>query len=165
MNHRYTILALALLLSMACLVNGQETAVHPAARNVAEMKFGPVPGFPTCASGSVQNGDPTKGPSIILGKLKAGCSIPWHWHTPNEHLMMVTGTARAEAKDGKPFTLRAGGFALMPSHHVHQFRCTTACTLYVYSDTAFDIHYVDAKGSEISPGDALKAVKETATNP
>jgi quercetin dioxygenase-like cupin family protein len=165
MNHRYTILALALLLSMACLASGQETAVHPAAQNVAEMKFGPVPGFPTCASGSVQNGDPTKGPSIILGKLEAGCSIPWHWHTPSEHLMMVTGTARAETKDGKPFTLRAGGFALMPSHHVHQFRCTTACTLYVYSDTAFDIHYVDAKGSEISPGDALKVVKETATNP
>jgi hypothetical protein len=48
----------------------------------------------------------------------------------------------------------------MPSHHAHEFRSTTACTLYVYSDAAFDMHYVDADGKEISPEEALKAVKE-----
>ena len=35
----------------------------------------------------------------------------------------------SEAKDAKPATLRAGGFAIMPSRHVHQFRCTTQCVL------------------------------------
>lgn len=141
---------------------GQEATGQRTVRNMSDMKFVPVPGLPTCAAGSVQSGDPTNGPSIILGKLTGGCIIPWHWHTPNEHLMLVSGVARVEAKDGRPFTLRAGGFALMPSRHVHQFRCTTPCALYVYSDSAFDIHYVDAQGKELSPDDALKAVKETA---
>ena len=76
--------------------------------------------------------------------------------------MLVSGVARVEAKDGKLFTLQAGGFAMMPSRHVHQFRCTSACRMYVYSDAPFDIHYVDGQGQEISPADALKAVKETA---
>ena len=69
--------------------------------------------------------------------------------------MIVSGVARLETKDGKPLTLRAGGFALMPSRHVHRFRCTSSCVLYVYSDAAFDIHYVDGNGKEISPDTAV----------
>jgi quercetin dioxygenase-like cupin family protein len=162
MKHGKMIFLVLLVLSMAAIAGAQEAMVE---RNVADMKFGPVPGFPTCATAAVQQGDPSKGASILLGKLTAGCVIPWHWHTPNEHLMMVSGTARMEMKDGKPFTLRPGGFALMPSHHQHQFRCTTACTVYVYGDGAFDIHYLDKQGGEISPDDAMKAVKEKATKP
>ena len=41
--------------------------------------------------------------------------------------MMVSGPARLERKDGKPFTLQPGGFALMLPRHVHQFRCLRAC--------------------------------------
>jgi len=135
-----------------------------AGQNVTEMKFAALPGLPTCATGSVQNGDPAKGSSIILGKMQAGCSIPWHWHTPGEHLMMVSGVARVEMKDGKPLILKTGGFAMMPSHHVHQFHCEQDCMLYIYSDKAFDIHYVNGKGTEISATDALKPLKEMAAS-
>src|SRR6266545_3610946 len=162
MSHRKTMLVL-LIVSVAAVALGEEG--HPAARNVAQMKFAKFPGFPTCVTGSVQSGDPAKGATVIASKAATGCIVPWHWHTPNEHLMIVSGTARLEPKDGKAVTLRAGGFALMPSHHVHQFRCITACTLYVYSDGAFDIHYVDHEGKEISPDDAMKAVKEKAFKP
>jgi len=134
---------------------GQATA-----QNVAEMKFSQFPGMPECATGSVQSGDPAKGPSIIFAKSTPGCSFPWHWHTSNEHLMMVSGVARAEMKDGKPMTLRPGAFAMMPSKHVHRFSCTKACTLYVYSDAAFDIHYVDDQGKEIPSEEALRKVKQ-----
>jgi quercetin dioxygenase-like cupin family protein len=158
-----TMLVLSSTLCLPHLAQGQQSAGQPAVRNMAEMKFEPVPGMPTCAPGAVQTGDPAKGPSILMGKMAAGCSIPWHWHTPNEHLMIVSGTARVEPKDGKPFTLRAGGFALMPSRHVHQFHCTTACSLFVYSDAAYDIHYVDAQGKEISLDDALKTAKKPAS--
>lgn len=153
---------LALLLILTASAQGQHAAGQQAGRNTSEMKLVTIPGLPTCATGSVQNGDPTKGPSIIFAKVAAGCSIPWHWHTPNEHLMIVSGVARVEMKDGKPLMLRAGGFALMPSRHVHQFRCAGPCSLYIYSDAAFDIQYVDGQGKEISPAEALKAVKETA---
>jgi quercetin dioxygenase-like cupin family protein len=158
-------LAGSLLLCLPHFAPGQEAAAPPAGRNIAQMKFVRFPGLPTCVRGSVQSGDPTKGPSIILARMAAGCSVPWHWHTPNEHLMMVSGVARVEMKGGKPLTLRAGGFAQMPAHHVHRFRATTPCTLFVYSDAAFDIHYVNTQGKEISPGDALKAVRERAARP
>ena len=60
---------------------------------------------------------------------------------------------------GKPFTLRTGGFSMLPAHHVHEFHATTACTLYIYSDAPFDIHYVNAEGNEISFDDAAHAKK------
>ena len=155
--------ALMLLLSISAWSQDHDSTGQGVARNMAQMKFVTVPGLPTCAPGSVQSGDPSKGPSIILAKMAAGCIIPWHWHTPNEHLMVVSGVASAEMKGEKPVTLLAGGFAIMPSHHIHQFRAIKDCVLYVYSDAPFDIHYVDGQGNEISPDEALKAVKEAPT--
>jgi hypothetical protein len=48
---------------------------------------------------------------------------------------------------------------MMPSKHVHQFTCTSACSAFVSSDAAFDIHYVDASGAKISPDAALTKKK------
>ena len=148
-------------LSAAAPLSAQDSSMAGVARNTAELKFVAFPGMPTCGTGAVQSGDPASGPSFIYARLTAGCVFPWHWHTPTETLMIVSGTAHAQMKDGKPTVLRAGGFAVMPSKHVHQFRCSTACTLYVHSDAAFDMHYVDAQGNEIPPADALKPLKET----
>ena len=147
-----------LMLSVPGICHAQ-TDAHPVPQNMADMKFVPFPGMPACTTGSVQSGDPAKGASIILAKAVTGCAIPWHWHTPNENLMMVAGTARAEMKDGKAVTLQAGAFALMPAKHVHRFTCTKTCLLYIYSDAAFDIHYVDGQGNEIPPDDSRKPAK------
>jgi hypothetical protein len=68
-------------------------------------------------------------------------------------------------KDGGSVILRAGGFSQMPSRHVHQFSCAKGCMLYVFSDAAFDMHYVNGEGKEISPDEALKAAGETAAKP
>ncbi len=160
----YATLTVSLFVVLTSFAHGQGAAGQAVVLNMSEMKFVPIPGLPTCSTVSVQSGDPTKGPSIILGKIATGCSFPWHWHTPNENVMMVSGVGSMQMKDGKPLSLRAGGFAMMPSHHIHQFRCSSGpCALYIFSDAAFDIHYVDAQGKEISPDEALKAVKETAT--
>lgn len=153
---------LLVVLSLSSPARAQVEA-HSAGQNMADMKFVHIPGQPACSTGSVQSGDPTKGPSIILGKVADGCVFPWHWHTPNEHLMMVAGVGRAEMRDGQSVTLRAGGFALMPSRHVHRFTCTKSCILYIYSDAAFDIHYVDDKDQEISPDEALNGSAVTKT--
>ncbi len=152
-------IAVSSILGLAGSVQGQGPASQAA--NVADMKFVTLPGLPTCATGSVQDGDPTRGPSIILAKAASGCAVPWHWHTPSERVMIVAGVGRAEMKDGKPVALRPGGFALMPSHHVHRYSCEGSCEFSIYSDAAFDIHYVDGQGQEIAANQALKAVGET----
>jgi hypothetical protein len=76
------LVAASLFVLLAKVASGQE----PAVRNIAEMKFVAVSGLLTCALGALQTGDLTKEASIILAKMVAGCTIPWHWHTPNEHL-------------------------------------------------------------------------------
>ncbi len=77
-------------------------------------------------------------------------------------MLLAAGFASAQGQEGKPLTLKAGRFAMLPSRHVHEFHCATPCSLYVHSDAAFDIHYVDDQGKEISPADAMKAVHQTA---
>ena len=126
-------------------------------REIADNKFAPMAGLPQCVSVAVESGDPSNGASVIVFKGTAGCRIPWHWHTPTEPVMIVTGSAKIEMKDpGKTAILGPGGFATMPIKHVHQFTCNSACSAFVSSDTTFDIHYVDASGAEIPPDAALK---------
>jgi len=125
------------------------------ALNLSDQKFGAFPGTPACMVGVVLSGDPGKGPSLIESKFAAGCTIPWHWHSSDEHVMMASGVGKMEMKDAKPVTLRAGAYAMMPSHHPHQFTCASACVIFLRSDGVFDTHYINAEGKEIPPEDAL----------
>lgn len=140
----------------------------PVARNASELKFGNVPALPTCFTIAVQAGDPTATAFTASIKTPTGCVIPWHWHTYSENLMIVSGTVHVAMRDdkGAPMmakSLTAGGFVTMPPKHVHEFRCEKTCQLFFTSDGKFDIHYVDPKGTEIQPAEALRGVKETAT--
>ena len=128
-------------------------------RKLSENKLSPMAGLPTCITMAVESGDPSKGSSVIVFKGTSGCSISWHWHTPTEHVMIVSGSAKVEMKGGSSAILGPGGYAMMPSKHVHQFTCTSACTAFVSSDAAFDIHYVDTDGKEIPPDTALAKKK------
>jgi len=144
---------------LACIVMARADEMG-VLRKMAENKLEPMAGLPQCVTMAVESGDPSKGASVIVFKGTAGCLIPWHWHTPTEHVMIVTGSAKVEMKDGgKTAVLGPGGYAMMPSKHVHQFGCTSACSAFVSSDAAFDIHYVDASGGEISPDAALTKKK------
>ena len=125
----------------------------------AAASFGNHPALPTCATISVQDGDPGKGPSIIMLKAKAACVIPWHWHTPNERLIIVSGSAKGEMKgEQSPLALKPGDYVLLPAKGIHQFTALSDVELFDISDAPFDIHYVDADGKEIPPEAALKAV-------
>lgn len=148
------------LLSAACVMG---LAVHSALAEdkmvhagIATSKFVNFPGLPKCMTGSVQNGDPSKGPSVILAKSSAGCTVPWHWHTADEQLMIVSGTGKVGMKDSQPASFHTGDYLSMPGKNVHRFTCVTACTLFITPSGAFDIHYVDKDGKEISPEEALK---------
>ena len=132
----------------------EDKMVHAAS---ATSKFVNFPGLPTCMRGSVQNGDPSKGASVILAKTSAGCKIPWHWHSASEQLMIVSGSAKVDMKDGSPTTLHTGDYVALPEKNAHQFTCLMACAFFVVPSGAFDIHYVDKDGKEISPEEALKS--------
>ena len=146
----------AVIIACLFIAHAQEMGVL---RKLSENKLAPMAGLPACITMAVESGDPSKGPSVIVFKGKSGCLIPWHWHTPTEHVMIVRGSAKVEMKGGSSAILGPGGYVLMPSKHHHQFTCTSACSAFVTSDGAFDIHYVDANGKELSPDAALAKKK------
>jgi quercetin dioxygenase-like cupin family protein len=127
----------------------------------ATAKFGPAANAPDCFTISVERGDPSKGASVILAKFAPHCVAPFHWHTPSETVMIVNGALEVQMKGEKAAISHAGDFVYMPPKHVHRATCTGAvpCTVFLTSDAAFDIHWVDADGKEISLADAMKAAK------
>jgi len=130
---------------------------------IATLKLGPLPVFPTCVTLAPTHGDPFKGPATIAIKMTSGCNIPWHWHTADESLIIVSGKAKMEMKDhNMSENIGAGDYVFLVGKHTHQFTCVAACTFYDVTYGAFDIHYVDKDGNEIKPEDALKATSKAA---
>ncbi len=76
--------------------------------------------------------------------------------------MMVSGSGRAEMKDGKPMSMHPGDYLFLPAKGIHQFTALAAVTLFDTPEGAFDIHYVDASGKEVPPDQALKPAGKKA---
>lgn len=134
--------------------SGKMLAVNP-----QTLKFIPIPDLPSCASGAVLRGNPRSGPAWVLLKLASGCRVPAHWHTANEDLLIVSGQGTLAMKDGVALRFAPGAYASLPSHHVHEAICSRTCLLFSIADGAFDIHYVDANGAELTTDQALKPAK------
>ncbi|GAC1456291.1 MAG: hypothetical protein PVS2B3_03300 [Steroidobacteraceae bacterium] len=148
-------IACALAVPYAAYAADPAPVAMPVVKSLSEQKLDKFPGVPACLTGTVLNGDPSKGAALLLSKLATGCTVPWHWHSSNEHVMMVSGTGRLEMKDSKPTIVRRGAYGMLPAHHAHQFTCTEACVLYLYSEGVFETHYIDANGAEIPAEQAL----------
>ena len=156
--HRSIPSILSLQLFVAAIGAAQD---RPILQNTPPDKLQPIPNTPACLTAAVQQGDPAKGESVLLIRATGGCHVPWHWHTPNEQLMMVSGTARIEPKGGQPVDVRTGGFGYAPSKHPHQFTCVgRPCMFFLRSDGVFDVHYVDQNGGEIPFEQAIGKTKK-----
>jgi len=150
------IVGLLLLIGLTSLLAAQDMSSMGVA-TPAKSKFANLPGLPTCMTVAVLHGDPTKGPATLLLKFTPGCSVPWHWHTAGESLVLVSGAGTAQMKDGQPMAMKSGDYLFLPGKGIHRFTANTAVYLYDMPDGAFDIHYVDASGNEIPPDKALAA--------
>jgi len=124
--------------------------------NPQTLKYIAIPDMPACATAAILRGNPRWGPAWVMLRLASGCRVPWHWHTANETLLVVTGRGTVVAKEGPPLQFAPGAFAYLPSHHQHQASCSRTCLLFNTADAAFDIHYVGANGEEISLEEALR---------
>jgi hypothetical protein len=54
-------------------------------------------------------------------------------------------------------------FSYLSAKSIHQFKAVTAVLMLDLPDAAFDIHYVDKSGNEISPDQALKPAAKKKT--
>ena len=147
--------AVGLVALCAVAQGGDETHIA----NSSQLKFGPGPSLPSCLTMAPEHGDPSKGAFTLLLKFTSRCTVPMHWHTSAEELMLVSGSGKMQMQDGKTSPVDRGGFVYIPSKHPHAFTCVTACTAFLSGDGAFDIHYVDKSGNEIPAEQALSMTK------
>ena len=158
-THQFLLLAVA----AAVLAFGAwaQSADESHVANTSQLKFGGAPYLPACLTMAPEHGDPSKGAFTLLLKFTSGCSVPMHWHTSAEELMLVSGSGKVLMQDGKSSTIDRGGFVYIPAKHPHAFTCATTCTAFLSGDAAFDIHYVDKSGKEIPAEQALSATKSS----
>lgn len=154
-------LALCALVLGLCAF-GYAQGDQPHVTKAATLKLGTIPVAPACAEFTSVEGDPMKGAATLFFRTKTGCLIPWHWHTANERIMVVSGRAKVEMKDHGGETVSSGDYVFLSSKGVHQFTCLNACVFYNVTDGAFDIHYVKADGTEIPADEALKKTAKPA---
>jgi len=157
---RFVLLGAAVGLVALCAWAQGGDQTHAA--NPSELKFGSAPYLPACLTMAPEHGDPSKGAFTLMLKFTSGCTVPMHWHSSGEQLMLVSGSGKMQTSDGKSSPVDRGGFAYIPAKHQHAFTCVTACTAFLSGDAAFDIHYVDKSGNEIPADQALSVGKPKA---
>ena len=72
------------------------------------VKTQPAEFVPSCTQLASLRGDPAKEAAHIFARADSNCVIPWHWHTPIEEVMMISGRARVDMRNGGKETLIAG---------------------------------------------------------
>ena len=151
------VFALGTLLCAVAAASLQATAQSAMVlKSPASTQYGSSPVLPACATIAVQDGNPATGPAVFSLKITGHCTIPWHWHSGNERLIILHGSPKLEMKDMPAAIAHDGDFVLMPAKSPHQFSADGPCELYVVTDAPFDIHYVNSAGTEIPPDQALK---------
>jgi hypothetical protein len=134
-----SITALLSCLAGAALAQGAMTGVMTPLEAVPFAADADV----ACLASALETGDASTGPSTWILKAPAGCVVPWHSHTAQEQLLVVSGDLMAEMTDHPPALLGPGGFAMMEGHMAHQFTCqgAAACVMFVSFDKAYDIKW------------------------
>ena len=130
---------------LAVLISGAAHSEDGAIKPLSSVKFSPDADV-KCLSSALETGDPTRGRSTFVLKAPPGCVVPWHFHTAEEQLIIISGIVLAEMTDHQPTRLGAGGFAVMGTRMAHQFTCRgkQSCLMFVAFDRAYDIFW--AKG-------------------
>src|SRR5437763_3794435 len=118
-----------------------EDAATGVIRSLSSVKFS-VDNDVKCLLSAVEAGDPTASRSTLILKASFGCVVPWHYHTAEEQLIVISGAVLAEMADQQPSWLGPGGFAVMECRMPHQFTCQSqvACLMIVAFARLYDIY-------------------------
>jgi quercetin dioxygenase-like cupin family protein len=111
----------------------QEQALTRTARD-AQLKWGPCPPFlPKGCAIAVLHGDPAKENADLFFKVPAKSTIPLHWHTSAERMVLVAGELHVTYDGQKTAVLKPGTYAYGPPKVPHQGYCasTGACILFI----------------------------------
>ena len=137
--------------TVGALVFAQPTAPDQAltwtARD-AQLKWGPCPPFlPKGCGIAVLHGDPSKDNVDVFLKVPAKSTIPPHYHTSAERMVLVAGELHVTYDDQKTAVLKPGTYAYGPAKRPHKGFCASAvpCVLFIAFESPLDAVPVESK--------------------
>lgn len=106
-----------------------------------QLKWGPCPDFiPKGCEIAVLHGDPAKENADVFFKVPANFTIPRHWHTSAERMVLVSGELRVTYEGQATTTLKPGTYAYGPAKLPHDAVCGNGppCVLFIAFEAPID---------------------------
>jgi quercetin dioxygenase-like cupin family protein len=117
-----------------------EPALTKGARD-ASLAWGGCPAFmPAGCRLSVLHGDPAKANADVFLELAGGATIPDHWHSSAERMVLVEGELHVSYKGQSKAVLKPGMYAYGPARLPHHATCASRgpCVLFIAFEAAVD---------------------------
>ena len=114
----------------------------------AQLKWGPCPPFlPKGCGIAVLHGDPSKDNVDVFFKVPAKSTIPLHFHTSAERMVLVAGELHVTYDGQKTAVLKSGTYAYGPAKRPHKGFCASAvpCVLFIAFESPLDAVPVESK--------------------
>lgn len=106
-----------------------------------QLVWGACPDFiPKGCEIAVLHGDPAKPNADVFFRVPANFTIPSHWHTSAERMVLVSGELHV-TYEGQPTTvLKSGMYAYGPAKLAHKAVCRSAvpCVLFIAFEAPVD---------------------------
>ncbi len=106
-----------------------------------QLKWGPCPPFMPKGCGiAILHGDPAKDNVDVFFKVPAKSTIPLHWHTSAERMVLVAGELHVTYDGQKTAVLKSGTYAYGPAKRPHKGFCASAvpCVLFIAFESPLD---------------------------
>jgi hypothetical protein len=161
MSRTHVVALLALSITATCQTVAAQEQEHVITAP-GDMKWGDAPpALPPGGKMAVLYGDPSK-PGLFIIRLRtpAHYTIPAHWHTNDEAVTLISGSAlfglgdKFDKKSLHPVT--AGSFVLAPAKHNHFVTTKTATVVQIAANGPFDITYANPADDPRNKGEAKK---------
>ena len=107
----------------------------------AQLEWGPCPAFiPKGCEIAVLHGDPAKENADVFFKVPANFTIPRHWHTSPERMVLVSGELHVTYEGHKTAVLKPGNYAYGPAKLAHEAFCAKGdpCVLFIAFESPVD---------------------------
>jgi quercetin dioxygenase-like cupin family protein len=113
-----------------------------------QLKWGPCPAFlPEGCAVAVLHGDPAKPNVDVFFKVPAKSTMPLHWHTSAERMVLVAGELQVSYENQKMAVLKPGMYAYGPSKRPHSGFCASSepCVLFIAFESPLDALPIEDK--------------------
>jgi quercetin dioxygenase-like cupin family protein len=144
------------MLSTLCLTGSLAVAKEPNQEQALtwtakdpKLTWSACPPFlPKGCAIAVLHGDPAKENADVFFKLPAKSTIPLHWHTSAERMVLVAGELHVTYDGQKKAVLKPGTYAYGPAKKPHSGSCVSSepCVLFIAFQSPLDAVPNETKG-------------------